>query len=109
MEILGTIKHKTSKNSAGHHIISHPTFSTSVRFYEILLLPHHLCLPQACYKKALYFLVQRKNIPPRQDFAFLFSRKRIADMEVDCILELKSEAMVGELTVEGEEPVTQAH
>lgn len=29
-------------------------------------------------------------------------------MELDCILELKSEAMVGELTVEGEESVTQA-
>lgn len=30
-------------------------------------------------------------------------------MELDCILELKIEAMVKKLTMEGEEPVTQAH
>lgn len=30
-------------------------------------------------------------------------------MEIDCILELESEVMVGELTVEREEPITRDH
>lgn len=57
-------------------------------------------------KSLVIFSVKNKHFTVGK--ILLFSRKRAADTELDCILELKSEAMVGELTVKGEESVTQA-